>query len=374
MTADEFPPAIGGAPTSTMELSSALAKLGAEPVVITHSYPGYPPGEEIDGVEVRRLKGFVVPRLNRGVSAGLFYRLHRCIKYGKFDVVHGQDFYSPMSLASMYSARKRRIPSVVTCHSVHESTGLWKLIYQPILFTLRWADRVIAVSRASEGFCRALGIPAPKIVVITNGIDLSKFNPGIDGSSVRKELGIEDEPLVASAIRLVKRKGPGHLVAAFGKILKAMPTAKLAIAGRGPEEKNLREQIGKLRMEGSAFMVGPLSRERVAKLMAAADVFVLPSVVEAFPLTALEAMAIGAPVVCPRAGGMPEIVVDGVNGLMFPPGDEGALAEVVLRVLEDDRLGRKLRNNGVKTARKFSSNETAERTLTLYEKLCEMHA
>ena len=80
MTADEFYPAIGGSPVSTMELSTALAKLGAEPVVITHAYPGQPADEEIDGVEVKRLNGFVIPGLNRGASAGLIYRLHRCMR------------------------------------------------------------------------------------------------------------------------------------------------------------------------------------------------------------------------------------------------------------------------------------------------------
>lgn len=373
MTADEFYPAIGGSPTSTMELSAALVKLGAEPVVITHAYPGQPAEEEIDGVEVRRLNGFVIPKLNRGASAGLIYRLYRCIKYGGFDIVHGQDLYSPMSLASVYFAKKCRIPSVVTCRSVHESTGLWRLIYQPIVFTLRHTNRVITVSKAAARFCHALGVPPHRTVVILNGVDLSKFNPSVDGSPMRKWLGIKDEPLVATAIRLVKRKGPGYLVTAFARVLKAIPDAKLVIAGRGPEAKNLQAQIEGLGVEKSVFMVGALSREKVAELMAAADVFVLPSTVEAFGRAAVEAAAVGTPVVCPRAGGMPEIIVDGFNGLMFRPGDEGDMADAILRVLRDRQLAERLRENGMKTARKFSLKTTARRTLDLYEKICEEH-
>ena len=374
MTADEFPPAIGGAPTYAMELSKALVELGTEPVVITHAYPGLPAEEEIDGVEVRRLKGFVVPGLNRGVSAGFFYRLHRTIKHGGFDVVHGQDLYSPTSLASMYSARKRRIPSAITCHSVHRSTGLWRLIYQPILFTLRWADLVIAVSKASELFCHALGISPRKTVVIPNGVDLSKFNPGVDGSALRGELGVGEKPLVATAIRLVKRKGPSLLVASFQKVLRTVPDAKLVIAGWGPEAKNLRAQTKRLGLERSVFMVGALKRERVAELMAAADVFVLPSVVESFGLTALEAMAVGAPVVCPWAGGLPEFVKDGFNGLTFTPENRDELTNAIARLLTKRRLAGYLRENGMKTARNFSLKITARRTLSLYEKICKEHA
>ena len=373
LTADEFYPAIGGSPTSTMELSMALAKLGAEPVVITHAYPGQPAEEEIDGVRVMRLSGFVIPRLNRGASVGLIYRLHRCIKYGNFDIVHGQDLYSLMSLMSVYSARKCRIPSVVTCRSVHESSSLWKFIYQPIVFTLRRADRVITVSEAAARFCHALGVPSQKTVVILNGIDLSKFDPSVDGSSMRKRLGLRDEPIVATAIRLVKRKGPGHLVASFARVVKVLPNAKLVMAGWGPEVKNLRAQIQELGLEQSVFMVGPLSRERVAELMAAADVFVLPSVIEAFGRAAVEAAAVGAPVVCPRAGGMPEIIREGFNGLLFRPGDEVDMADAILRVLMDGKLAERLRENGIKTARKLSLENTAKRTLKLYEEICEQY-
>jgi len=371
IVADEFYPAIGGAPTSAMEISIGLSKLGAEPVVLTHAYPGKPLEEEINGVRVIRLNGFVINRINRGVSSRIFRDLYYSIKYGGFDIVHGQDVYSPMSLASVYFARRCGIPSVVTCRSVHKSSWMWRLIYQPLVFTLRRADRTITVSEASAKFCRALGVPDEKIAVILNGIDLSIFNSRVDGTSLREELGIGGSPLVATAIRLVKRKGPGHLVAAFAKVLEALPDAKLVMAGWGPEEENLRVQIKKLGMDGSAFMIGPLSREKVSELMAAADVFILPSTVEAFGRAAVEAMAVGTPVVCPRAGGMPEIIEDGFNGLLFQPGDTSDMADCMLRILTDKRLARRLSKNGMKRACRFSLEATSKRTLELYKEVCE---
>lgn len=368
MVCDEFYPDVGGAPLYTMGLSAALAKLGAEPIVITHTHAGQPEEEMFGDVRVKRLKGFVIPPLNRAASIRIAARLHTCIKYGGFDIVHGQDIYSPMALLSIHSAHKRKIPSVLTCHSIHKSAGLWKLVYQPVVFTMKRANRIIVVSNMSREFCVRLGVPKYKIMVAPNGVDLSKFNPDIDGSSMRKHLGLENEPLVATAIRLVKRKGPDHLIAAFSKILKKVPDAKLAMAGKGPEMNNLCAQIKRLDIEKSVFMLGALPHTKVAELMATANVFVLPSMMESFPLTAVEAMAVGVPIVCPKVGGVPEIVIEEFNGLMFPPADDTALADAIVRILKNQPLAKRLRENGLKIVReKFSWEAAAKRTLNIYE-------
>jgi len=237
------------------------------------------------------------------------------------------------------------------------------------------ANRVIAVSGAAKGFCVALGVPGDKIEVIPNGVDLSIFNTNVDGSAMRSKLNVKQGPLVATAIRLVKRKGPEHLVNAFSKVLKKMPNAKLAVAGGGTEAASLRAQIKKLGMGKSVFMLGKLQREEVARLMVAADVFVLPSLFESFGLVLLEAMAVGTPVVCTRTQGALEIVKDGEDGLIVPPGDDDALADAIVRVLSDRQLAKRLMTSGQKTVHeKFSWEKTAKKTLALYRTVCEEHA
>jgi glycogen(starch) synthase len=374
MVCDEFYPDVGGAPVYTTELVKALTNLGAAPSVLTHIHPGLPEEEEFEGVKVKRLEGFVMPRLNRSLSAGLAYRLHRCIKFGGFDVVHGQDLYSSMALQSIYSARKCKVPSVLTCHSVHKTTGPWKFLYKPLVFIMRRADRIIAPSNAAKGFCLALGIPSEKISVIAHGIDLSRFN-SISGSSIRARLDLKSEPLIVTAIRLVKRKGPKYLVTAFSKVLQNLPDAKLAIAGEGSEAKNLRILIEKLGMKNSTFMLGALPPIQIAKLIAAADVFVLPSLFESFGIVLLEAMAAGTPIVCTRTEGALEIIQDNVNGVMVPPADDDALANAILEILNDRELAGKLRANGLKIVKeKFSLEKMAKQTLAIYEQVCETHA
>lgn len=375
MVCDEFYPDVGGAPVYTTELAKALAKLDAEPIVLTHAHPGLSEEDEFSGLKVKRLKGFVMPRLNRAISAGLARRLHECIKFGGFDVVHGQDIYSSMALQSVYSARRRKLPSLLTCHSIHETASLWKLVYQPLVFTMNRADRVIAVSNATGRFCRALGVLDHKIVAIPNGIDLSKLNSIASRASVRARLGIESEPLIVTAIRLVKRKGPDNLVAAFSRVLKSDPEAKLVIAGNGPEYANLQTMIKKLRIENSVFMLGFLPHEQALGLMAAADVFVLPSMIEACPFALLEAMAVGVPAICTRTGGTPEIVENGVNGLMVPPANDDALADAIIKLLNNRKLVEKLRANGPLTVRKkFSWERAAKQILVVYEAISEEHA
>lgn len=371
MVGDEFYPDIGGVPTYTWELGEALARLGVEPILFTHAHPSRPEEEEIGGLRVKHLNGFVVPRLDRALSFRIARDLHRDIKSGGFDIVHGQDIYSSMALQSIHSAHKCGVPSVLTCHSVHKTGWFWRLIYQPLVLTMQIANRIIAVSNATAEFCRGLGVYDRKIKVIMNGVDPSKFNPA-DGSCMRTRLDLGAEPLVVTAIRLVKRKGAEHLVTAFSKVLQRVPDAKLVIAGGGPEAANLHALMKKLGIENSTFMLGTLSREQVIKLIAAADIFVLPSLMESFGLVLLEAMAAGVPIVCTRAGGVPEIVENEINGLMVPPADADALADAILRVLDDRELAKKLRVNGLRVAReKFSWEKTARETLTLYETMCE---
>ncbi|MCS7131544.1 MAG: glycosyltransferase family 4 protein, partial [Hadesarchaea archaeon] len=360
-------PDASGVPTYIMGLGRALAKLGVEPVVIAHAHPGLAKEEELDGISVKRLEGFVMPVFDRAISPRIASELHKCIKYGGFDVVHGQDIYSSMALQSIFSAYKCGIPSVLTCHSVHNCNGFWELIHKPLLLPIKRADRIIAVSNASAGFCRAFGVPENKIKVILNGLDPQEFDPN-DGPRIRANLGIGSRPLVVTAIRLVKRKGPRYLIMAFSKVLQNVPDAMLVIAGDGPEATNLRKLVKKLNIENSVLMLGRLHHKQVLKLMTAADVFVLPSLMESFGLVLLEAMMAGTPIVCTRVGGVPEVVENGVNGLMVPPADDNALADAILMILNNRELAKRLSRNGLKIVReRFNWEKTAKETLALYE-------
>jgi len=243
-----------------------------------------------------------------------------------------------------------------------------------MLLTLRKADCVIAVSQTSARFCRSLGLPEERIVVVPNGVDLSCFNRKVDGSLIRKQLSLDNSPLVVTALRLIKRKNPAQLISAFAKVLKVIPDAKLVIAGSGREKDNLTRQVKRLNITNSVFLPGILLKEQIAQLMALANVFVLPSRTEAFGLAALEAAATGVPVVCPNSGGIPEVFQNGFDALLYPPGDDSTMAESMIRLLQDKELARKLGENGIRTAGKFTWEIAARRMLQVYEKVCQENA
>jgi glycosyltransferase involved in cell wall biosynthesis len=105
--------------------------------------------------------------------------------------------------------------------------------------------------------------------------------------------------------------------------------------------------------------------------MATADVFVLPSKMESFGLTLLEASAAGLPVVCSNAGGIPEVFRDGFNGLLYPPGDDDAMAKAIIRLLQDRELAKKISANAMETAGIFTWERTAEQTLQVYKEVLQ---
>jgi glycosyltransferase involved in cell wall biosynthesis len=370
LVGDEYYPDIGGVAHYAFELSLQLVKLGIEAVVITHAHRDQPEEEEIAGVRIRRIRGLVLNDPHRAVSPLLFRRCHKYILDRKFDVVHGLETYSSMALIAVRFAHKHRIPCVITCHTARGSP-LSIFLERCMGLTPSTTDRLIAVSRASVHFARSVGFPEKRITVVPNGVDLSCFNGEIDASVMRKELGIGGEPLVMTAARLIKRKSPDLLISAFARVLKVVPDAKLVIAGSGREEDNLCRQIKGLKITNSVFMVGKLPKEKVAQFMAAADVFVLSSKMESFGLSLLEASAVAVPVVCSNAGGVPEVFQDGFNALLYPPGDDDAMAEAIIRLIQDRELAKKISANAVETAKRFTWETAAERTLRVYEEVLQ---
>ena len=373
LVGDEYYPDIGGAARYAFELSLQLVKLGIEAVVITHAHSGQPEEEEIAGIRIKRVKGLVLNNPHRAVSPLLFRRCYKYILDGKFDVVHGLDVYSSMAQMVIPFAHIHRIPCVLTCHTVMDSAFLIFLQHLMGLAFIR-ADRLIAVSRATARFSHLLGFPEERITVVPNGVDLSCFTGEIDAFVMREELGIGDEPLAVTASRLIKRKNPDLLISAFARVLKVVPDAKLVIAGSGREEDNLSRQIKGLNITNSVFMVGGLPKEKVAQLMAAADVFVLPSKMESFGLSLLEASAAGVPVVCSNAGGIPEVFQDGFNALLYPPGDDNAMAKAIICLIQDRELAKTISANAVETASRFTWEMAAERTLRVYEEVLQENA
>jgi glycosyltransferase involved in cell wall biosynthesis len=213
------------------------------------------------------------------------------------------------------------------------------------------AFRAAAAVTACSGDLRARGVrlgarPATS-AVIPYGVNLRQFRPDAAArAAVRAELGLaEGDPLVIGLGRLVAKKGFGVLLDAWPAVLRAHPRATLAIVGYGDLREPLERQAAELGVAATVRFTGQLERDRAAAYVAAADVFALPIVregVDGLPNALLEALGAGRAVVASRVAGVPDVVDDGVHGLVVPERDPAALAGAIVRLLGDPGLRERL--------------------------------
>ena len=204
-------------------------------------------------------------------------------------------------------------------------------------------DQLIAVSKMIEDKLVAEGRTTAPITRIYNGVDLSRYERVEACCTLPDEYGMEPgSQIVGVVARLEPEKGHPTLLEAWPPVLRAVPDAYLLIVGEGSRREALEAQTRDLRIAHRVVFTG--RRDDVPSVTAALDVAVLPSYREAQGLSILEALALSRPVVASNVGGIPEMITDGVNGILVPPHDPDALAAAIIRLLRDhpfaDTLGR----------------------------------
>jgi glycosyltransferase involved in cell wall biosynthesis len=231
----------------------------------------------------------------------------------------------------------------------------------------RLCARIVAVSEDTRKALLRQGYPARRLEVVHNGLDLDSL-PAAGADGLRAELGIpEDAPLVGEIARLCDVKGQRELIAAVAEL----PEAHLVLVGRDLEQGGayaalLEREADRLGIGDRVVLAG--YRDDPHAVLAQLDVVALPSRTEGLPVVLLEALAHGRAVVATPVGGTPELVTDGVTGLLVPPGDPAALAAALRRLLDDPALARRLGEAGrERVARDFSERSMTDRVLEIYE-------
>lgn len=232
----------------------------------------------------------------------------------------------------------------------------------------RLASRVVCVSEGSRRSYLAAGLPEALVVAIPNGIEPAVPLP-YAGPKARRDLDIPpDAPVLLTVGRLTEQKDQACLVETAALLVPRHPGLAALLAGDGPLRDPLRERIARHGLEGTVRLLG--RRTDVPDLLAAADLFVLPSRFEGLPLVVLEAMAAGLPVVATRIGGTDEAVEHGVTGLLVEPGDAGALAEAVHALLANPARARAMGLAGRESfVVGFEARRMVADTLALYRGL-----
>jgi glycosyltransferase involved in cell wall biosynthesis len=313
-------------------------------------------GEPLLGAEVEAAIGAPVAPLGlrRKIDPAALARLISYVRRERIDLVH-----THMDLADYYGAAAARLGGargvVSTKHNADEfrTRRTWKRYPFLLLERLAYeaADRVVGVSHGVVDFLAAHEyLPRRKMIVIPNGVEPALLDDPPARAAARSRLDLPPfYPLLGCVGRLEPQKGHTYLLQAMPSILAARPTAGLVIAGDGPLRDDLEAEARRLGIAERVLFAG--FHHDVPALLAALDLFVLPSLWEGLSKALLEAMAVACPIVASRAVGVTEVLRDGEEGILVPMRDVAALAGAVVRAVDDPglagRLGRAARRRAI---------------------------
>lgn len=303
---------------------------------------------------------------SRGV--GWIGRLRHLVRDRGIALVH---CHAPYPAIGARLALRRNRPRIVSTE--HNTWDRYRrLTYWGNLLTLARADHVFAVServRESMVYPRLLRfLPMPPVETLIHGLDPRFGEGGTTSDGVREELRIQkDCPVVGTIANFKAHKGLEFLIDAAAIVRHRHPDVRFVLVGDGPMDSRIRTRAAELHLGDTIVFAG--SRPDTARLMGAFDLFVLPSLVEGLPMALLEAMALGKPTVATAVGGVPEIVEDGVNGLLVPARNVRALAHGIETLLGNPPLQRKLSEAARQRALSFDIRRAVRRMECVYEEL-----
>jgi len=296
------------------------------------------------------------------------WRLSRLIKRLKPEIVHAHDPHgvAMAALALSMSTELAKPPLIaarrVDFHLKGNSLSRWKY---------RQVDCFICVSEAIRTMLIADGVPPARTVVVNEGIDLERVEAA-PPAKLHEELWLpRHAPIVGNVAALVRHKGQRYLIEAAAIVIRQIPDARFVIAGEGELRGALERQVKDHKLEKHVYLLG--FRPDVLSLQKIFDVFVMSSVTEGLGTSLLDAMACAKPVVATAAGGIPEVVEDGLTGLLVPTRDPEAMAAAIVRLLNDAGLRRQMGEAALLSAReRFSVERMVLDTLRVYQRVA-MH-
>jgi len=292
-------------------------------------------------------------------------RLIRLISRERIDLVYTNGVFS--LIASLLAAKLTGTPVVWSEHNITLPLDL----ETKLLIAL--ADRIAVVTDVIRQQFLGLDPKAEKkIVVIYNGVDPSRFEVRAQArDKLRQELGLtEQHPVIGTVGRLSPEKGHRHFLQAAKIIKEGVPTAKFLIVGDGPMRTDLEAMAKEMGILEDVCFTG--FREDVPVVLSLMDVFVLPSLEEAFGIAMLEAMAVGKPVIASNVGGVYEAVIEGETGFLVEPGDWQKMAKLAIGLLGDEEKRKRMGEKGRQlVACRYTLEATCAKTLELIQEVAE---
>src|SRR5438445_8167282 len=301
-------------------------------------------------------------RMRGATDVGALLRLRRLMRERAVSVVHTHS--SVDSWLATAAAKSLGLPVVRTRHVSIPIGRRRALVY-------RLADRIITSGESVRAIVIASGIAPERVVSISAGVDGERFHAGVSGASVRDELGLGRAPVVGLVANIRGSKGHNIFLEAARAVVASEPAARLLIVGDGVGFEEVSRRVRDMGLDAHVRLTG--FRRDISEGMAALDVLVLPSIrSEAIPQVIPQALAVGTPVVASTVGGSPELIRDGENGRLVPPGDAKALADAILALLGDPERARAMARAGQALIQeRYSIDATMTRTTAVYRALLD---
>ena len=364
-------PTYGGSGAVATELGLELARRGHEIHFITYDSPF-----RLRGYEERVFFHQVETRMGRyplfdhyPYTLALASKQHEVATREGLDILHVH--YAIPHATTAYLAREmlrgeRDLRIITTLHGTDITlVGQESSFYAITKFSIERSDAVTAVSTyLRDETYRAFGCVSCDLRMIPNFVNLQEYRPG--EPTGRLGLAPDGHKLITHVSNFREVKRVKDVVRVFARIQRAMP-ATLVMIGDGPERVDAENEARELGVGPDVKFLGRL--DSVASLLQASDLFVLPSQTESFGLAALEAMACGSPVVASRAGGLPEVVDDGVNGILEPVGSVEAMGRRAVELLRDPRRYGAMRDAAIAKAHEFSADAIVPKYEALYQEV-----
>jgi glycosyltransferase involved in cell wall biosynthesis len=347
-------PLVGGAEVAMANLAAEFRRLGHEPIVLTAQWePHWPTDVVHREVPVVRLPQ---PQVRGWGTIRYMHALSRWLRRNKHQLdavlvsMLKHDAYS--AVATLHGTQ---VPVVLRAEGAGETGDCqWQRTARfggRIQRTCQMADTLIAPSRAIEAELLAAGYSPARVQFVANGVEIPAQHDATARRAARSAVAdanlalemVADAPLVMFTGRLHQRKGLNDLVRTWQSVALRRPNARLWLIGEGPHREPLFDLIVDLGLHHQVFLPGAF--DDATELLAAADVFVLPSYEEGMSLALLEAMAAGLPVVATDIPGNRLLVTHEEHGLLVPPGDSAALHAAIERLLDDAELAQRLAQN-----------------------------
>jgi glycosyltransferase involved in cell wall biosynthesis len=331
-------PFLGGGQITVLTLARGLDKDKFE--ILVASEEGGPLVDELKKIGIRHIP----VKLGKLSGLSAVRDITSVLRENSIDVLHTHG-----GIAGLYgriAAKKAETPVVVhTVHGIHYLHYRNPAVKQAFIVLERWlsrsTDAVVFVSVADmERAARLRLARPPKARFIRNGVQpISPERLG-DPAAVRAQLGAVGKPLIVAVSRLHRQKGVTFLLRAIPLVRTEMPSARVVVAGGGPLADRLGAELKKLRLEDNVTLLG--EREDALNILAAADLFVLPSLWEGLPYVLVEAAALGKPIVAADIDGVREVIKSGATGMLVRPRDPGSLAAAILFLLKDKPFAARL--------------------------------